>query len=464
MTIRPLPLLTFVALAGCGGPSADRSTRALAAPSASTASTSSAPSGGRVAVRAIESVPARVAIDGDLGEWSGLDSTGSPTASSAAFAMTSTRGYLVGRIEDDHAKGIWIGVSLADGFELPAAGNVFHGPFTFDCTLAQRGGSEATPEQARECEAARAKHEAWLERFKARFVRYYHVTEAGISMAAADGSPLPLEADFRATKDEGGVRFEASLPLEALPRTNQAPLSVVRLVAGRDRPTPADDGWTRGALHRVVFEPRAELREHAFKTKRGVQPGMFIAYLSYELRTPDLLEGVRYGGPHGDATALETVERPLFVPEGTHGGREIGRFFNTDTFFVELDPKTSLPTAELAIGERVWTSIRGDDLFVLTFDDGPNPDMTIGGAPLRAANFGGMLILADGTSVERVRPYPQELYWTTVTPEVSPDLETFSMKGPAYPRMMMGPMPAVDAKVTWTFDARTLLYEYETSP
>lgn len=275
-------------------------------------------------------------------------------ASRVAVALTSEALWVVGELEDTTAEAVWLGVGV-DPPEAPELGwRTRSGSGFVPLSCEQRGlqqcdglpciGDDRTPdEEIERCEQARLVHADFVRRHELRFhklVRIEASTAFEHEASREKGGkptehPLP-EAEVVWRRDEHRARFEARLPLSALPRLAEAPLRSLNLYARTTRrgasvdeaiaTMPAAKWWRSWLPRPVSFEPLAELR-HAlygltYDQPVGPQstPHRPMPALSYDPGAPREIEFIE-----ADAYGSERRTGPILRVLTRFGAVEVGR-------------------------------------------------------------------------------------------------------------------------------------------
>lgn len=308
-------------------------------------------------------VPTSALVDGDLTEWGSLaasqtatrpptsrtrleggsreelpalpDASNPPQAASqVAIALHDDRALIAAQLAEGSGNVLWLGVgALAP--DIPSLGHTIRGGYTYpiDCEfqlidLAEgevRRGEPLKPEEASACRELVARHTAFSERHRQRFLRRYRVDASGVSLVAADGSLSPVQGAKVATKTSGStLSLEASLPVAALPRMADAPVEWLRVSAHTSAGLmPADvssDQFLWLALPTPVsFDAMGPVRAAMFEQVNGA--AFFPPALSYQPGDPQHVESVDF------VTARSTVgptEQLLYEKRSTLGSVEVG--------------------------------------------------------------------------------------------------------------------------------------------
>jgi hypothetical protein len=368
--------------------------------------------------------PANVTIDGELGEWGDLRpirrepavvashhrrlwppltgtratkaaSTGAGSAigdrpvlpnrlvgdpSRVAVAVTTEAVWVVGELEDTSAEAVWLGLGV-DPPEVADIGWGTRGAASAEpapCEeLARRrcvelgcNGEERHEElELERCRDARVHHAEFVRRHEKRFHKLVRIEQRAAfehePRREAGGQPIERAlggTEIAWTRGEDRVRFEARLPLDALPRLGEAPLRSLNLYARTTRrgasvdeaiaTMPAAAWWQSWLPRPVSFEPHAELRHALFavafeqhapaSTPAGSVLGHPAPGLSYHPSTPNEIEVVESG--HERA---ERLVGPLFRRVARLGPIDVGRARAMHDYLVVLSPKGLVALVDL---------------------------------------------------------------------------------------------------------------------
>lgn len=369
--------------------------------------------------------PAAPLIDGDLGEWGTLPppspslpapvpydepaSKGKPemvtnpsnAMAHLAFALTSQGALIAAELDGPARDGIWLGIGFAPAdLPLPGGyqGNAGYVPIGVagvpdGCAETQQADGEdgtrlvtRSPEAVAACKAELARHAERRAKYRKRFAKLYKIDRAGIHGVSEDGGFVAIGGARLAWKPRGnGATLEISLPLAALPRMAEAPLTSLRLVArAATSPEPPKlDAWVWLKLpEEVSFEPQGALRAHAFKRAldygvAGLDGLVLTTYrlprgMSYQAAEPSLLE--IFDSP--DCMALRAREVPLYTKAASFGDVEVGYVAapRGSSCAAEIEPwlaifvKGKLASIE-PTGSPRGAITRGGELHVLSYEE-----------------------------------------------------------------------------------------------
>ncbi len=294
--------------------------------------------------------PAGLALDGKLREWGELEPDPSqrievepiregdyrpapqpesaPNAGGAGSRLAvalDTELTIAGDLEEAGDGSLWFGLA-APVPALPSVG--LQGRYIniepFDCEHKMRccfdgdmvEDGPLPPEAAAACRQFVARYDALKVDHARRFARVYRIEANGIQVQDESGGLAAVPGAKVVFATSGGRNtFEATLPLTALPRMSDAPVSVLRMIASRgSAPAPEtisteNTGWTWLKFPTAVsFEPFAAVRDHIFKEYNGgFYPGYSKA-LSYEPGNLDILQSMKTST---DLTSVEINEGVL---------------------------------------------------------------------------------------------------------------------------------------------------------
>lgn len=311
-----LPLWLVVpasfALWGCP-PAEPAKTSDPALPTASSATstaTAEAPSDRfvKVVIAYANETPMAPVIDGNVAEWGEL-----PEGASAVVVSISDKGAnLVAGLSGAAKQGIWVLLAGPVG-TLPELGiQQPDGQFVpFECN-----GEE-------HCKGDMDKHNAWLAKHEARFERWFRLDPKAIRVPGANGLEPLAGAKVASTTAGDNVIVEAALPLSALPRTSEVPMSTLLAYAasGPESAPPKVSKEDRTEISTpdvgVLFETLGGLRTSA----RGLT---FKEGFSYEPSRPEFVEIVDYEDRLRGGTTLVATEKKLWTPLTKLGDLDLG--------------------------------------------------------------------------------------------------------------------------------------------
>jgi hypothetical protein len=267
--------------------------------------------------------PAQLTVDGDLSEWGDLPSA--PHANRPVAVALSSAGVAIAARLDERAD-FWLAIG---GFptEVPAVGRYAEiggdtlspvmGVVVDACAPGPDDG-DADPEQRLPCLAERKRIADEARAYEARFVSWIRIESSGVRRVTEQGVSDVSTAKIASQPGPAGFTIEATIPLEALPRFSEAPLTSVRLAihpGSAAPPSVADDAWLVTKLPApVAFEPMADLRALAFETSQ---------WMSYQPAAPLDVEVTRYPS-YTERSAFEVKREPLYARRMEIGDVEIG--------------------------------------------------------------------------------------------------------------------------------------------
>lgn len=281
-------------------------------------------------------VPAKLVIDGDLGEWgSSSESSPAPKKEGGGEAAAPSNDHLAIALGPSGATiAAEVTAEMGDGFvmslaldppDVPSIGYMMRGGGVMPLPCMMDDEQSASDEMA-ECKALVAAHEKFSDAYLARFRAHYRVDRQGISILTG-GAWTPVAGAKVAARPRGkGFSLEASLPSKSLPRTVQAP--VERLQARMDSldgtkvPVPQMEEWSPLLLPEPVgFEPHADLRALVFAAahEREIYGKAFS--ISYQPGDDLDLEDVNY---QGGTTQVGSEHEILYSKQATLGDLEVG--------------------------------------------------------------------------------------------------------------------------------------------
>lgn len=294
-------------------------------------------------------MPSGLTMDGNLAEWPQLaeatNRRGSGS-STVAFAITNERIVLAAQLGPAAGGGIWLGIA-SPAPELPRIGNATsHGDVQpLDCEHAQRmveGEYVSTstpnpPEVAAACRALVDRHADLKASLAHRFSRRIKIDASGVRSLNDQGTLTPLEgATITSIRSANGSAFEASLPLTAMPRVAEAPLSSLSVWATASPAPPpevAPVGSAKSLPSPVSFEPNGSVRASVFQILGKPHQVDDLAFeragISYQPGDPLHVETMHYadravaGGPPV-RTSVHPVEELLYESKATLGDVEVG--------------------------------------------------------------------------------------------------------------------------------------------
>ncbi len=315
--------------------------------------------------------PRRVVVDGDLAEWGGwpapipslpIDDERAPdtkdaanespalplnppdAASRLALSLTSESVSIAADLGAQARNGVWIGIGAAPP-EMPSlgefVGRVGFLPWNCEQTMvvtADDGGSESygwepiPPETKAACEAAVAREAAFEIANRKRFAKVFKVDRDGVKSVSENGSLGSIVGAEAVLRRSGkGATLEISLPLAAMPRIAEAPLTTLRVVAlplSAKPPEPSMKQWIAATLPEPVsFEPYGALRAFAFRSANelgafGAGTTSFQEPRALSFQPGEALEVEVMDS--GDCTVVTPRKQTLYSKEATLGAIEIG--------------------------------------------------------------------------------------------------------------------------------------------
>jgi hypothetical protein len=221
--------------------------------------------------------------------------------------------------------GVWLGIGDVPP-EVPSIGLVARAGYIvpFDCEFEQirlmegqwQKGPAKPPEVVAACRALLSRQAELVARHGARFSRLFKIDRDGVHGASADGTLSAIEgakAVFKAGPH--GATAEVSLPLSAMPRLAQAPLTTLRLVARAvtgPKPDVVPARWVEVELPApLTFEPFGDVRNHALhRLEHAQRPTGF----SYQPGDPLHVETMSYDAPETSSVVVRETplqEKPL---------------------------------------------------------------------------------------------------------------------------------------------------------
>lgn len=317
-------LLPALLLAACPpAPSAELPPTVPISPAPSETSASPRPPA-RLPVAAVRP-PAQVVIDGDLGEWG-------PRGAAVVLGLDAQALVVAAALGEDTQDGLWLGLGSTPP-RLPAIGSGWTNGNVDDIDCDQGGklvGSRWAPDQTpatdasrRACQAVLDGHAKLVSEHGKRFSRRYRVDREGVRELGEGGALTPVAGARVAWR---GALVEISLPLLALPRVSEAPLSWIGAWAhtGSALPPEIEAENARVTLpDPVSFEPHAALRAHVLQNN-GHRQRWSIQYpspgQSYQPGDPTHFEYVDYE----NASVLARHEGLLYEKKATLGDVEVG--------------------------------------------------------------------------------------------------------------------------------------------
>ncbi len=319
-------------------------------------------------------------------------------ASRVAVAVTHEAVWVVGELEDTTAEAVWLGLGVEPP-EVPELGWRVRGASSFVPLRCEERGkqqcdgvpcieSDRTPrEEVERCEDARIRYADFVRRHQARFHKLVRIEAKTAFEHEASrekgGQPIERElsgAEVAWSRDDERARFEARLPLAALPRLGEAPLRSLNLYARTTRAgasvdeaiatMPPANWWKSWLPGPVSFEPHAELRhalfgvtydrpEQASPTTPG--PHRAMPALSYHPGSPQEIEFIE-----ADAYGAERRTGPIVRVLTRFGAVEVGRARATHDHLIVSSHKGLRALIDLGGASASTLVERGSELHVLT--------------------------------------------------------------------------------------------------
>ena len=407
--------------------------------------------------------PDHVTLDGDLGEWPPLE------PDELGVAVTGRALHVVARL----TAGAWLGIHASPP-QIPSIGFVHRGESidAVECEHETLAGPEGTtmqgkpnpPEVVAACQADLQRYADLTASFTARFTRVLRVDREGVRLAT--GAKLaPIDGAKVVVKPQGGeVLVEAELPLTALPRVAEAPLSSLALVvlpalgsetAPAELPDVAE--WPIVELPEPVsFEPWPSLRAHALARQTSRQGPAFHDLhrqgrgQSYQPGDAASVESLVYGGSF---MVVGPKVEPLYTKLATFGDLEVGKVPSapedagaTRESLAVFDKGKLVEVFEVA-GEAEGAVERGGELHVLSYS--PALSNSADGRH-EAARWSVIAVRSDGThhEIELDQPLPVAqnwpLSWHVVARLPGQDLDGFGVRGEDHGRLF---------ELTWRWNA-----------
>jgi hypothetical protein len=408
-----------IACAACGPRTAPEQPKIVPPPSSTVVS-----SPVELTVEAV-AVPRALVVDGKLDEWRESMKSG------VAVALAPTALYVAAEL-GDAKRGIWLGIQATPA-KVPPVGE-----------YKIVAGSEVDPEMGIVvpecaasnkdplCVAALKKIEEGEKAYTRRFVGWYLIDEAGVRTDAL--APVP---SAKVAQARSGNALEIELPLGALPRFAEAPITSLALAVRLGSETPpslVEKEWTQQTLPApIAFEPFGKLRALAFEDS---------SWMSYQPGAPLQVEATRYPTTK-DRSRFLIQKEPLYAKQITLGDVEIGylaagfpaevvdRFGLSDRLQLVVIPKGAEPSALRVKGTPLLLAERAGEVhavFVSTttelVHDG-SPDSVF--VPATSASFSGYAIERSGKHRELTFDDVAAPYWEDVEPYQ--DGETLGLRG-----------------------------------
>lgn len=297
----------------------------------------------------LASHPSGGVIDGDTSEWK-LDTR--EHTSNVAVAITSEAVVVAAELGHPSPDGFWLGLAAPHDpmlylSEFGMAGNVtqidcskpghMHGRYwtSYDEDTPKTA-PPYTPQERTACEALVGEHSKRQAEYSKRFRRLLRIEATGVRVMDGKGELGPLQGAQVVWKpSKNGVAAEISMPLAALPRLAQAPLT--RLFAwanpANDPPItepPTDADKALKFPTPVVFEPLGMVRAGAFLNTKAplliansrIETRYPWSGLSYDPANLSQIEWVRFGETGQDVVV---EQQPLYEKKASLGEIEVGQ-------------------------------------------------------------------------------------------------------------------------------------------
>ncbi|MFO0547592.1 MAG: hypothetical protein U0271_04335 [Polyangiaceae bacterium] len=350
---------------------------------------------------------------------------------------------VAGRLGISAKDGLWLGVGALAPV-LPAIGDHGRagGVAPFDCEYEQTccndgymiRGAKLTSELAAVCRKRVERYATLTAELDARFERVYRIDQDGVQYRDRDGKLQPVkDARVAFTKSDAGADFEATIPLSALPRMSQAPISALSFTAapsGRNAPATATDEhpWTWLLFPKpVAFEPNAPLRELIFAQYADFRAG-YSAALSYQLSDPGTLESMRR---NPEWTAIEPFSGPIVEKYQKLGDVDVDLASIPASRFViskggAIRGHVELPVTEPA--DMCFAGERDGELHYIHLKEGGWDDL----AGLQPPRWWVLIVRSDGTFTANALEQDQTVYFDhlNTTKIANRDCSQFGLRGP----------------------------------
>jgi hypothetical protein len=327
-----------------------------------------------------EDAAAQALLEGSSGPPPDLSTTGSHLV----LALTSDAALIAAELAIPAPDGIWLGVgSLLP--DLPVPGELALSDTAFvelKCTgfvreiLDGNSGNTAEinpPEALAACRKVMDVYAATRIAHEARFTKLFKIDRARAHSVGADGKLTPIASAKVAWKQGAkGTTVEVALPLAALPRVAEAPLTQLALVA-RVATTPAPppelgtERWSLvGFPDAVSFEPHGALRA-------GVWKAVYGPSRSVEFRPPPGLsyqpgEALKVASARVEGDTLRSVEETLYTKEATLGDVEVGHVRSSSEFLAILKNGKAVDVVATP-GSPRGVIVRDGELHVLAYTE-----------------------------------------------------------------------------------------------
>lgn len=385
-----------------------------------------------------DTTPEQPVIDGKIAEWGGF-----PDASAVAVALTKDAAFLVADLTGAAKDGVWVALS-APVDEVPKLGTWQRDGQFIDFTCPE----EAASPEAVSCKQTLARHDAFVAARTARFERLFRLDGQGLRWSGKNGLE-PVPGAVVASKAAGNHwTVEVKLPLSALPRMAQAPVSSLTLfaVAGPEAKVPAILPEQRTEVYAasdVSFEPHGELRAAA--RIRVVSTGF-----SYHPAQPNLIEIVDHPDKVHGGSSLEATERVLWEPVTKMGDVEVG-YVHLDDTYLGIFKASAVVDLELLVGEPRGFVERNKALHFFVYDQhGYDPiDAWVAVWNVKAVD-------AEGKVTEPIEGDFVSSGWTSVEEFHTDTFDRFGIRG--QPWALQGEPSEAPLEITWKLDKKTGKY------
>jgi hypothetical protein len=277
--------------------------------------------------------PSKLAVDGDLGEWSAslADLKDGPDGSAVILALSNDGLAIAADLGAGAAQGIWVVVSARPS-ELRPVGNFNVGGVVvpFDCEHKQemmngewRSTAELnTPDVAASCHRTVDAHAREVATHEKRFTKRWRIDSRDVRASNDEGKLEVVEGATLAWKSSATrATVEAALPLAAMPRMAEAPVTSIRVVAlpaSSPLPGTAPEEATLPLPEPISFEPYGKLRAALFDA--GSQP----SYRGGDTFYDNVGLSYQPGHPLDIEDAVTHQPRLLYEKKGALGDIEVG--------------------------------------------------------------------------------------------------------------------------------------------
>lgn len=469
MNILRRVLLSLLLTAGCTAspPAKPPSTVQVSLAPAGTALTAepSPPAPAVIAVSAVRPPP-DASIDGDPGEWGSLggrEGPADPRRSNLVFALDQRALLIAASLGEGAREGIWLGLAATPPMVIPiGTGWTNGGTDPINCDLeghlvgprwvTGEDGKPASPESKAACKAVLDHYEKFVSSYEKRFSRRFKIDREGVREVTANGELLSIAGASAVWKPgAAGISVEASLPLSALPRLVEAPLTSIgawaRVTPAAPPEVPAEQ--VKVPLpHPVSFGPYPEilahvLEENKYQTKWDIQYP--TAAQSYQPGDPLRVESIDYDGPSAVKLNEGTLyERALGLGDievgYVHAFHEYVAIFKGGKLLSLVKPQpNSWPTSAHEDPSRgcdvmaKWQGLVARDgiIHVILSYTGGGATLACGMAGSHAGGWTALAIASDGTHHEAPREGggPSDAYCHSGTESANGAFDTFTWRG-----------------------------------